>query len=79
MGRSIRPGDGADDVDVLEERDASRAAEVRGRPGQSLCSSDGDPGLAGLEHHHHRVDVRDGDACVFTETPSDESRRKAGE
>lgn len=65
----VCPGDCADNVEVLEQNDASRCSEVRGRPAQSLHPGDGDPGLAGLQHHDHRIDVRDGDAGVFTKTP----------
>lgn len=67
-------GDCADDVEVLEESYASRRSEVGGRPIQSLHSGDGYPGLTGLQHHHHRIDVWDGDASVFTKTPGHRER-----
>lgn len=66
----VRPGHCADDVQVLEKSYAARRAEVGRRPAHSLHPSDGDPGLAGLQHHHHCIDVGDGDASVFTKTPA---------
>lgn len=71
-GGGVRPGDRADDVEVLEESDPARRSEVGLRPGQPLGSADGYPGLAGLQHHHHGVDVGDGDAGVLAETSGKE-------
>lgn len=65
----VRPGDRADDVEVLEQSDSVRPAEVGLGSNQPVSSADGDPGLAGLQHHHHGVDVGDGDARVLGETP----------
>lgn len=67
----VCPGDRADDVEVLEQSYTLRRSEVRGRQIQSLHSGDGYPGLTGLQHHHHRVDVRDGDTGVFTKAPGE--------
>lgn len=69
MCGGICPGDCADDVEVLEQNYASCRSEVWGWPIQSLHSSDGYPGLTGLQHHHHSIDVWDGDTSVFTKTP----------
>lgn len=66
----VCPGHCADDVKVLEKSDAAGRSEVGRRPAHSLHPGDGDPGLAGLQHHHHCVDVRDGDAGVFAKTPA---------
>lgn len=68
----VCPGDRADDVEVLEQSYTLRRSEVRGRQIQSLHSGDGYPGLTGLQHHHHRVDVRDGDTGVFTKAPGED-------
>lgn len=68
-GGGIRPGDRADDVEVLEQGDPVRPSEVRLRPDQPVGSADGYPGLAGLQHHHHGVNVGDADARVLAETP----------
>lgn len=68
-GGGVCPGDRADDVEVLEQRDPVGPSEVGLRPNQPVGSADGDPGLAGLQHHHHGVDVGDGDARVLAETP----------
>lgn len=72
---AVGPGHCADDVQVLEQSYACRLSEVGGRPAQPFDSSDGDPRLAGLQHHHHCIDVGDGDAGVLTETPGDTERR----
>ena len=67
----ICPGHRADDVEVLEKNYAAWCSEVRSWPAQSLHPGDGDPGLAGLQHHHHCINVRDGDTSVLTKTPGD--------
>lgn len=74
MCGGVRPGDCAADVEVLEQICASWRSDVGGRPIQSLHSSDGYPGLTGLQHHHHRVNVWDGDTSVFTKTPGEEKK-----
>lgn len=80
MCAGVCPGHCAADVEVLEKCHAALCSEAGRRPAQSLRSGDGDPGLAGLEHHHHRLDVRDGDARVLTETPRDrQGRQQEGE
>lgn len=68
-GGGVRPGDRADDVEVLEQGDPVRPSEVGLRPDQPVGSADGYPGLAGLQHHHHGVNVGDADARVLAETP----------
>lgn len=70
MRGGVRPGDRADDVEVLEKDHAPRGSEVRRRPGQPLHTCDGYSGLAGLQHHHHGIDVWDGDARILSETPA---------
>lgn len=76
MCGGICPGHRADDVEVLEKSYATWRSEVGSRPAQSLHSSDGDPGLAGLQHHHHRINVGDGDTSVFTKTPGDRETKE---
>lgn len=65
----VCPGDRTDDAEVLEQSDALRPSEIGLWPNQPIGSTDGDPGLAGLQHHHHGVDVRDGDTRVLAKTP----------
>lgn len=69
MCGGVRPGDCADDVEVLEQSYASWRSEVGGRLYQSLHSGDGYPGLTGLQNHHHCIDAWYGDTSVFTKTP----------
>lgn len=69
-------GDRANDVEVLEQNDASCRSEVWGRPIQPFHSSDGYPGLTGLQHHHHSINVWDGDTCVLTEAPGKDTEVK---
>lgn len=71
----VRPGDRADDVEVLEQSDPVRRSEVGLGPNQPVGSADGDPGLAGLQHHHHGVDVGDGDTRVLAETPGKQTQQ----
>lgn len=75
MYGGVRPGDCADDVEILEQSHASWRSEVGGRPIEPLHSGDCYPGLTGLQHHHHRIDVWDGDTSVFTKTPGEGTER----
>lgn len=76
MCGGIRLGDRANDVEVLEQNNASCRSEVWGRPIQPFHSGDGYPGLAGLQHHHHSINVWDGDTCVFTKAPGRDTEVK---
>lgn len=76
MRGNVRPGDCADDVEVLEESDPARRSEVSLWPSQPLGSADGYPGLAGLQHHHHGVNVRDGDTRILAETSGKQTSDK---
>ena len=69
VGGGVSLGDGAADVEVLEEGQARGAPQVGGCPDEALRPADGDSGLAGLHHHDHGIDVRDGDTRVLAETP----------
>lgn len=69
-------GDRANDVEVLEQNNASCRSEVWGRPIQPFHSSDGYPGLTGLQHHHHSIDVWDGDTRVFAKAPGKDTAVK---
>lgn len=66
----VYPGDSTEDVKVLKQSYALWGFEVRGWPAESLHSGDGDSGLAGLQHHHHSINVRDGDTGVLPKTPT---------
>lgn len=65
----VCPGDCADDVEVLKQRNASCCSDVGGWSSESLHSSDGDPRLTGLQNHHHSINGGNGDTSVFTKTP----------
>lgn len=69
MCGGVCPGHCADDVQLLEQSYAPWSLQIRDRSAQPLHSGDGYPGLAGLQHHHHGVDVRDGDTGVLSEAP----------
>lgn len=76
MCSGVCPGDCADDVEVLEQNNPSWCSEVWGWMAQSLHSADCDPGFTGLKHHHHCINIWDGNTRVFTKTPG---RREAEE
>ncbi len=63
-------GDGTNDVYVLEQGHPDRGSELSHGPNQPLHSSNGYSRFTGRQHHHHRFDVWNGDACIFTETPT---------
>lgn len=59
----------AGDVKLLEERHPQRSPQVPSWPDQSVRARDGDSRFAGLQHHHHRFHVWDGEARVLAEAP----------
>lgn len=63
-------GDCTNDVYVLEKGHPDRGSELSRGPNQPLHSSNGDPRFAGRHYHHHRPDVWNWDARIFTETPT---------
>lgn len=69
MCSGVCPGDCADDVEVLEQNNPPWCSEVGGWMAQSLHSADCDPGFTGLKHHHHCINIWDGNTHVFTKTP----------
>ena len=60
--RALPLDHGAGDAEVLEGGHPQRAVHVGGRPDESIGAPDGDPRLAGRQHHNHRLDVWDGQA-----------------
>lgn len=59
----------AGDVKLLEGRQPQRGPQVTSWPHQSVRAHDGDSRFAGLQDHHHRLYVRDGEAGVLAEAP----------
>lgn len=59
----------AGDVKLLEGRHPQRSPQVTSWPHQSVRARDGDSWFTGLQDHHHRLYVWDGEARVLAEAP----------
>ena len=65
----------AGDAEVFEGCHTQRATEVTGRPDELGGSDYGDSGFTWWQHHHHCLDVWDGETRVLSETPDANNTR----